>query len=140
MFSLPIRISAFSNIRKRTIGPNENLIPLPPEIENFLSDFVEGFIAYGQNELRSGAVINAADSSFSMELGSNHEHRKQALEELIDEGISFRGELFKALQLALRDIRSYEYDLVVNKWRANDRKAKRSNNIVADVSRDAQQR
>ncbi|EYB81436.1 hypothetical protein Y032_0384g411 [Ancylostoma ceylanicum] len=78
--------------------------------------------------------------SFFMELGSNHEERKQALEKLTDERISFRSELFKALQLALRDIRSYEYDLVANKWRANDRKAKRSKNIIEDVSSDAPQR
>ncbi|VDM68500.1 unnamed protein product [Strongylus vulgaris] len=107
-------------------GRNENLLGLPACIENLLLDFGEDMIGYGQNELKAGVVINPMQSSFFMRLGNTHEERECALQQLTQERVVFRKELFKGLQLALRDVRSYTYDVQRKQWMPSARKAKRS--------------
>ncbi|EYC04092.1 hypothetical protein Y032_0089g2209 [Ancylostoma ceylanicum] len=127
------RIQEYSVRLHGKSGRANSLLGFPPELENLLLDFGEDLIGYSQNELKEGAVVNPSNSSFFMGLGNTHKERQLALEKRTDERIVFRSELFRALQLALRDVRSYEYDVRTSRWRANDRKAKRTTLVNGDV-------
>ncbi|RCN35157.1 hypothetical protein ANCCAN_18991 [Ancylostoma caninum] len=131
----PQRIQEYSVRLHGKSGRANSLLGFPPELENLLLDFGEDLIGYGQNELKEGAVVNPSNSSFFMGLGNTHKERQLALEQRTDERIVFRSELFRALQLALRDIRSYEYDVRTSQWRANDVSTRSKKNDIGQRRR-----
>ncbi|CAJ0599503.1 unnamed protein product [Cylicocyclus nassatus] len=58
--------------------------------------------------------IKTQISSFYIELGENEKERQKKLDELLADFDLYKSEILKGMQLALRDIRSYEYDMEKN--------------------------
>ncbi|CAJ0599574.1 unnamed protein product [Cylicocyclus nassatus] len=123
--SPPVRIQEYAVRLNGRHGKRECLMSLPVEIENLLLDFAEDLSGLGHNELKGGVVVNPAHSSFFMSLGETYEERRCKLEQLTQQRIELRSEIFKGLQLALRDVRSYSYDEDRKQWISN-KKTKRA--------------
>ncbi|VDN28405.1 unnamed protein product, partial [Cylicostephanus goldi] len=119
-------------------GRNDLLLGLPMQIETLLLDFGEDYIGYGHNELKSGVVVNPTQSKYFMSLGTTNEERERALKLRTDERVLYRKELFKGLQLALRDVRSYVWDNRKKQWMPNHRKSKRTRLYEGDENEDPQ--
>ncbi|RCN42076.1 hypothetical protein ANCCAN_11946 [Ancylostoma caninum] len=65
-----------------------------------MEDFEEDIIGFGHNELKAGVVVNPEQSGFFMSLGETTEQRVAALTQLTKDRLSYRKELFRALQMA----------------------------------------
>ncbi|KHJ89352.1 hypothetical protein OESDEN_10825 [Oesophagostomum dentatum] len=122
----PDAIKTYSVRQNGRNGKCESLINLPSGVEATLLDFAEDLAGYGRSELR-GSTLSQLDgpSSFFMSLGDTPEQRTEAFNELLREKACLRKELFKALQIALKDVRQSKYDPATGHWTPNDRKAKR---------------
>ncbi|EYC19859.1 hypothetical protein Y032_0023g756 [Ancylostoma ceylanicum] len=94
------RIQEYAIRRNGRGGRDGTLKNLPRNIERMLLDFLEDLIGYGTKEAQRG--------------------------QLCRERLAYRADMFRSLQAALRDIRSYSYDHVERKFVPNDRKAKRA--------------
>ncbi|KAL6725240.1 hypothetical protein Aduo_007305 [Ancylostoma duodenale] len=94
------RIQEYAIRRNGRGGRDGTLKDLPRNIERMLLDFLEDLIGYGTEEAQRG--------------------------QLCRERLAYRADMFKSLQAALRDIRSYSYDHVDGKFIPNNRKAKRA--------------
>ncbi|RCN37520.1 hypothetical protein ANCCAN_16576 [Ancylostoma caninum] len=104
------RIQKYAIRKNGRGGRDRSLKDLPRTIEMMLLDFLEDLIGYGTEEARAG--------------------------DKCAERLAYRAEMFKALQAALRDIRSYGYDHVEGKFIPSSRKSKRAEpamRIVEDV-------
>ncbi|CAJ0605946.1 unnamed protein product, partial [Cylicocyclus nassatus] len=101
-------------------GRNERLKNLPSVIESTLLDFMEDVIGYGHQELKAPAY-DMSSSSYFASLGKSEKERREKLKRLSAERISYRKVMFKALQVAMRDVRSYAYDRAERKWIPNDK-------------------
>ncbi|RCN28567.1 hypothetical protein ANCCAN_25689, partial [Ancylostoma caninum] len=85
--------------------------------------FGEDIIGLRHDELKAGVVVNPEQSG---SLGETTEQRVAVLTQLTKDRLSYRKELFRALQMALRDVRSYGYDVGRGRWIPNNRKCKRA--------------
>ncbi|CAJ0591761.1 unnamed protein product [Cylicocyclus nassatus] len=122
----PHRIQSYSLRLNGKRGRKDSLENLPRHIEHLLLDFVEDLIGFGHNELKSGARANTTHSKYVLSLGNTDAERQAALDAKVQTRMVYRNELFKALQLALRDVRTYTYDESKKVWIAGDRKLKRA--------------
>ncbi|EYC42239.1 hypothetical protein Y032_0538g3135 [Ancylostoma ceylanicum] len=106
----PELIQKFSIRINNTYAKERSLEDFPEDLQNTLLDFGEDLAGYGADELKSNTLVDLSSSTFFKALGITFEERKARLKELIDERMELREELFKALQRALRDVRSYSYE------------------------------
>ncbi|RCN47075.1 hypothetical protein ANCCAN_06906 [Ancylostoma caninum] len=85
-------------------------------------------LGYEWKEVQNGQAEEGNESSLHIGLGNSSEEREEALAILWRERMDWRTDLFKALQKALRDVRSYKYEIKDGKgmWVANDHNAKRT--------------
>ncbi|EYC42228.1 hypothetical protein Y032_0538g3131 [Ancylostoma ceylanicum] len=100
--------------------------------------FGEDLAGYGADELKANTLVDLSSSTFFKALGITFEERKARLKELIDERMELREELFKALQRALRDVRSYSYEYYGPdnsrfRWIPNNRHAKARSRGCRDI-------
>ncbi|KAL6737173.1 hypothetical protein Aduo_010840 [Ancylostoma duodenale] len=122
----PTKIKEYSIRINGKHGRDEGLHNLPQEILTFLLDMGEDLIGFGHNELKTGIVVNPEESGFFMSLGNTDDERVAVLNYLTDQRVSYRSDLFNALQLALRDVRAYGYDHQKQEWTPSSRKSKRA--------------
>ncbi|KAL6733803.1 hypothetical protein Aduo_004419 [Ancylostoma duodenale] len=122
----PEKIQEFSIRVNRNNGRNDSLQNMPEEVELLLINFGEDALGYGYDELKGRFPINKEQSSFYISLGSNEDERKRNLEAMTKDRKQWRSHLFRGLQKALRDVRSYEYDGQGKKWKPNNRQSKRA--------------
>ncbi|EYC42238.1 hypothetical protein Y032_0538g3135 [Ancylostoma ceylanicum] len=127
----PELIQKFSIRINNTYAKERSLEDFPEDLQNTLLDFGEDLAGYGADELKSNTLVDLSSSTFFKALGITFEERKARLKELIDERMELREELFKALQRALRDVRSYSYEYYGPdnsrfRWIPNNRSRKRS--------------
>ncbi|CAJ0603069.1 unnamed protein product [Cylicocyclus nassatus] len=116
------RIFAEAERKKRRDAKLKNL---PDEIETTLIDFADDMMGYGYDELLPGAVVDFENSEFYASLGTDEAERKQNFDQASREKMRWRPQLFKALQFALRDIRSYTYKESESKWIPHKRQSKK---------------
>ncbi|VDK67807.1 unnamed protein product [Cylicostephanus goldi] len=102
-------------------GRDERLENLPSAIESILLDFMEDVIGYGHHELKAPAH-DMSKSRYFASLGKTEGERHAKLKRLSAERRIYRKVMFKALQMAMRDVRSYDYDRAKMKWIPNDKK------------------
>ncbi|RCN24606.1 hypothetical protein ANCCAN_29696 [Ancylostoma caninum] len=83
-------------------------------------------IGYGCDEIKDPSGVDLTNSRFYLDLGENEAERKFELGILIAERKKWRPEIYRALQRALRDIRSYSYEASDKFiWKPNNRQSKR---------------
>ncbi|RCN29890.1 hypothetical protein ANCCAN_24350 [Ancylostoma caninum] len=84
-------------------------------------------IGYGRDEIKDPSGVDLTNSRFYLDLGENEAERKFELGILIAERKKWRSEIYRALQRALRDIRSYSYEASSDKfiWKPNNRQSER---------------
>ncbi|RCN38352.1 hypothetical protein ANCCAN_15741 [Ancylostoma caninum] len=124
----PEKIKEFSVRKNKQTGRDATLKNLPHHVESTLIailGFGEDLLGYGHDALKS-TPSRVQQSRFYIELGATDSERSDRFAQLKRERRDWRGSLFKALQLAMRDIRSYEYGADENKWPPNNRQAKRA--------------
>ncbi|CAJ0596232.1 unnamed protein product [Cylicocyclus nassatus] len=116
----PERIREYS-LRINTLkGRDLKLKSLPRGVTDILIEMVEDMLGYGHEELEQFRQTDLQESPWYQNLGSTEQERKQNLADLKEEKKNWRPQLFKSLQLALRDVRSYSYE--AGRWIANPRK------------------
>ncbi|KAL6731733.1 hypothetical protein Aduo_002567 [Ancylostoma duodenale] len=110
----PQRIKEFAIRVNR--GRDSKLKDLPKEVEATLTGFGEDIIGCGEDESNSDAVLN----------GPRAFKRSKSLAVAPSERAECQSNVWKSLQRALRDVRSYEFDEAKGKWLPNNRKSKRA--------------
>ncbi|CAJ0593364.1 unnamed protein product [Cylicocyclus nassatus] len=80
------------------------------------ADFALDLIGLGDPQLRLGKRAANERTRFYIELGENEKERQKKLDELLADFDLYKSEILQGMQLALRDIRSYEYDMVKKQW------------------------
>ncbi|RCN47004.1 hypothetical protein ANCCAN_06935 [Ancylostoma caninum] len=106
-------------------GYDTRLKSLPEDVENVLIGLGEDMLGFGHDEIIPGTDVDLEESSYYKELGRTEKERKDKLVQLYKGELEWRPHVFKAVQLALRDVRSYGYNKIANKWIPNNRQAKR---------------
>ncbi|CAJ0590184.1 unnamed protein product [Cylicocyclus nassatus] len=119
----PEKIKEYSVRLHSRNGRDDKLKSLPEPVANILQDMAEDMLGYGQDELKVWLDQGLDNSTFYKNLGANEEEHRANLEDLRNERAEWRPQIFKALQLALRDVRSYKYE--AGKWISNQRRGKR---------------
>ncbi|CAJ0604893.1 unnamed protein product [Cylicocyclus nassatus] len=94
----------------------KHLQNLPAAVEVTLQDFALDLIGLGDPQLRLGKRAANVRTRFYIELGENEKDRQKKLDELLADFDLYKSEILKGMQLALRDIRSYEYDMEKQQW------------------------
>ncbi|WKX91570.1 hypothetical protein Q1695_009973 [Nippostrongylus brasiliensis] len=94
-------------------------------------------LGYGWPEIRNPAGVELENSRFFTSLGKTFEERNAELRILIEQREDWKMLINKALQLALRDIRNYEYGEVNGgpQWIKNKRQ-KKDGELRSDGDRD----
>ncbi|CAJ0596127.1 unnamed protein product [Cylicocyclus nassatus] len=113
----PEKIKEYSIRLHSRNGRDDKLKILPEPVENILQDMAENMLGYGQDERKVWLDQDLSNSTFYKSLGANEEERRANLEDLRNERAEWRPQIFKALQLALRDVRAYKYE--AGKWIPN---------------------
>ncbi|CAJ0600068.1 unnamed protein product [Cylicocyclus nassatus] len=121
----PQRIQEYSLRLNGRSGRDAKLKNLPDEIETTLIDFADDMMGYGYDELQPGAVVDFENSEFYASLGTDEAERKQNFDQASREKMRWRPQLFKALQFALQDSRSYTYKESESKWIPHKRQSKK---------------
>ncbi|CAJ0603422.1 unnamed protein product [Cylicocyclus nassatus] len=127
----PEKIKEYSIRLHSRNGRDDKLKSLPEPVENILQDMAEDMLGYGQDELKVWLDQDLSNSTFYKSLGANEEERRANLEDLRNERAEWRPQIFKALQLALRDVRGYKYE--AGKWIPNQRRGKREVNGMIEA-------
>ncbi|CAJ0589691.1 unnamed protein product [Cylicocyclus nassatus] len=89
-------------------------------------------MGYGYDELLPGAVADFENSEFYASLGTDEAEKKQNFDQASREKMRWRPQLFKALQFALRAIRSYTYKESESKWISHKRQSKKVADEIID--------
>ncbi|EYC43589.1 hypothetical protein Y032_0488g2354 [Ancylostoma ceylanicum] len=123
----PEKIQDYSIRMNNRGGRNGNLKDLPDIVENILVGFAEDMMGYGRDEIKNPSKVDLSNSRFYLGLGENERERKFELEILKAERKRWRPDIYRALQRALRDIRSYSYEDGTENfiWKPNNRQSKR---------------
>ncbi|WKY02310.1 hypothetical protein Q1695_015949 [Nippostrongylus brasiliensis] len=110
---------------------------VPPRRRTIQRDFALDMLSYGWTEIRNPAGVELENSRFFTSLGKTFEERNAELRILIEQREDWKMLINKALQLALRGIRNYEYGEVngVPQWIKNKRQ-KKDGELRSDGDRD----
>ncbi|CAJ0590305.1 unnamed protein product [Cylicocyclus nassatus] len=112
----PQQIQNYAIRYHRKAGREKHLQNLPAAVEVTLQDFALDLIGLGDPQLRLGKRAANERTRFYIELGENEKDRQKKLDELLADFDLYKSEILKGMQLALRDIRSYEYDMEKKQW------------------------
>ncbi|CAJ0601012.1 unnamed protein product [Cylicocyclus nassatus] len=110
----PQQIQNYAIRYHRKAGREKHLQNLPVAVEVTLQDFALDLFGLGDPQLRLGKRAANERTRFYIELGENEKDRQKKLDELLADFDLYKSEILKGMQLALRDIRSYEYDMEKN--------------------------
>ncbi|CAJ0589205.1 unnamed protein product [Cylicocyclus nassatus] len=122
----PQRIQDYAIRYYRKAGRERHLRNLPATVEVTLMDFALDLIGLGDSALRLGKTAAHEMSRFYLALGQSENERQKKLDELLADFDLYKAEILKGLQLALKDIRSYEYDMEDEQWYSHAKRRRKT--------------